>query len=167
MEHRTQRGVHLMRYRQCLVAALLVIGALASTSRAVGTFTTIDVPGADGTSASGINERGQIVGAYFDPINKKGRGFLLDDGNFTSIDFPGAAATIPDRINNRGQIIGGYSDSSRGHGFLLEDGVFTTIDVPGPPNTSAQDINNRGQIVGFAGQHGFLLDGSPRRSGVF
>jgi probable HAF family extracellular repeat protein len=70
-----------MRYHQWLVAALLLIGTLASTSSAAGSFTTIDVPGADGTSATGINELGQIVGAYFDPINKKNRGFLLDDGN--------------------------------------------------------------------------------------
>src|SRR5438874_7158943 len=115
-----------MRYRQWLVAALLVIGALASTSAAVGSFTTIDFPGADGTSASGINERGQIVGGYFDPINKKNRGFLLDDGNFTSIDFPGAVVTQAISINARGQIVGGYSQSngfgSPFHGFLLDNG---------------------------------------------
>ena len=31
-----------------------------------GVFTTIDVPGAEQTGAVGINNRGQIVGAYID-----------------------------------------------------------------------------------------------------
>jgi hypothetical protein len=81
-----------MRYRQCVVAAVLVIGAFASASRAAETFTTIDVPGAvDSTSAGGINARGQLVGGYFD--STRNRGFLLDRGIFSTIDFPGAVVT--------------------------------------------------------------------------
>jgi len=149
-----------MRYRS-FVAAILVIGALAWTSRANAIFTTVDAPGAaNGTSASGINDRGQIVGSYSDAAGKN-HSFLLDDGTFTTIDFPGAVCTQAIGINDRGQIVGGYAEKSCNpfagmvpHGFLLGDGTFTTIDV-----TRARGINNRGQIVGEAGANCFLLDG--------
>ena len=60
---------------------------------------TLDVPGYAGTGASGINNRGQIVGFY-----SSDHGFLLDHGSFTAIDVPGAIGTVPSGINERGQI---------------------------------------------------------------
>ena len=57
-----------------------------------GVFTTIDHPDAVGeTAATGINNRGQIVGAYIDAEGTI-HGFLLDDGVFTPIDHPDAAS---------------------------------------------------------------------------
>ena len=57
------------------------------------------------THAQGINDAGDIVGAYTDADNAY-HGFLLSGGKFTSIEFPGAkkpgpwgstpAATLPD-----------------------------------------------------------------------
>jgi len=45
-----------MRYEQCLFAAALVVGALASTpSRAATTVTTIDVPGATNTGDQNLS----------------------------------------------------------------------------------------------------------------
>ena len=82
-----------MRYRQCFIAAVLVVSALASTSRAVGTLTIIDFPGGapyTATAVFGINDLGKIVGTYYDAGV---RGFLLDRGTFTTIDFPGATGT--------------------------------------------------------------------------
>jgi len=152
--------LHVMRYRR-FAATILVIGGVAWTSRAGATFNTIDVPGAaNGTSAAGINARGQIVGSYADAAGHN-LAFLLDHGTFTTIDFPGAACTQAIGINARGQIVGGYAEKSCNpfagmvpHGFFLDDGNFTTIDV-----TRARGINNRGQIVGEAGANCFLLDG--------
>ena len=96
------------------------MSALASTSPAVATFTTIDVPGAVATLAQGINDHGQIVGEYLDGITGPGHGPLLD-GTFTTIDVPGASFTVARGINNRGQIVGYYDP----HGFLLG------VSVPG------------------------------------
>ena len=105
-----------MNYRQCLVAAVLVMGVLASTSSSAPapTFTTIDVPGATGTVALGINNRGQIVGEI------GSHGFLLDRGTFTTIDVPGATFTGAFGINDRGQIVGDYQAGGTVHGFLLD-----------------------------------------------
>ena len=158
-----------MRYRQCLVAAVLVVGVLASTTSPAfpQSFTTIDVPGAAFTVASGINNRGRIVGSY------DGHGFLLDKGTFTTIDVAGALETHALGINDRGEIVGFFNKMYLGRlgelrfqgGFLLDKGTFTTIEV-GAPLTEATGMNNRGQIVGFFptnGIHGpflgFLLDG--------
>jgi hypothetical protein len=59
----------------------------------------------EGIGPTGINDRGQITGAYNDPAGTP-RGFRLDRGRFTKIDVPGAKGTQPQGINNRGQIVG-------------------------------------------------------------
>jgi probable HAF family extracellular repeat protein len=129
-----------------------------------GSYTTIDVPGASATQASGINDSGQIVGSY--DAATATHGFLYSGGSFTTIDAPGASFTRLFSINDSGQIIG----ISNGvfFSFLYSDGSFTRIDdVPGasPGSTRASAINNSGQIVGSyfdsTGNHSFLFsDGS-------
>ena len=127
------------------------------------TFTQIDVPDATLTVASGINDRGQIVGLLVDTGNVV-HGFLLDKGVSSRIDPPGATFTQPLAINDQGQIVGIFEDAGGiTHGFLLDDGAFTTIDFPGATNTELTDINDRGQIVGAFQNtegifHGFLLE---------
>jgi len=126
------------------------------------TFTTIDVPfpGAHDPTATGINNSGQIVGAYSDS-NGGLHGFLRrGKGVFTPIDVPNAG-TAPHGINNRGQIVGFYSDSSGIHGFVYKNGAVTPIDVPGATLTEAVGINKYGHVVGdyrdSSGTfHGFL-----------
>src|SRR5437879_3679497 len=131
-----------------LTVAVLVLGVLATTTSPAlaSTVTTIDVPGAGGTSANGINGRGQIVGTYY--AGGIEHGFLLDSGTFTTIDVPGARYTRLNGINGRGQIVGYYFGDEPGHGFLLDSGTFTTIDFPGAGATKPFGINDRGQIVG-------------------
>src|SRR5262249_36940592 len=113
-------------------------------------FTSFDFPDANGTSAHGINARGDIVGGYCTitrcPIGGEGnRGFLFSGGEFTTIDFPGASLTQAWRINSRGDIVGIYIDTSGvTHGFLLSSGVFSTIDFPGAADTEVFGINPRG-----------------------
>jgi probable HAF family extracellular repeat protein len=144
-----------------------------------GVFTTIDHPDAVAeTVVTAINNRGQIVGQYFDADGTE-HGFLLDDGVFTTIDHPdaGPLGTAPIGLNDRGQIVGFYADADGGpnHGFLLDkgrgfrrEGVFTTIDHPDAGSapgtgTAAVGIDNRGRIVGFylddePTGHGFVRD---------
>jgi probable HAF family extracellular repeat protein len=136
-----------------------------------GRFTKIDAPPAmpNATVPLGINERGQITGAYSTvsnttPLRPPLHGFLLDRGRYTTIDVPKASSTTPFGISDRGRVVGLYMDAgNKPHGFLLDRGRYTTIDVAGATGTGATGINNRGQIVGVytdAGNkpHGFLLD---------
>jgi probable HAF family extracellular repeat protein len=142
-----------------------------------GRITSFDVPGARGTEASDINDRGQIVGTYSEdtPIvnnSARPRAYLLDRfgrGKFTRIDFPGARVTVAAGVNNRGQVVGGYLDAQgTPHGYRWDKGRFTTIDVPGSSGTMVGDLNDRGEIVGVYSDdpndptgtteaHGFLL----------
>ncbi len=145
-----------------LISAFVLAFTAAPSGVSEPTYTTIDVPGATLTSASRINNRGQIVGGYVD-ADGNGHGFLLDKGVFTTIDVPGATGTGVFGINNSGAIAGVYLAGGTEHGFLLDHGVFTTIDPPGSTLTDAFDINNRGQIVGHyvdanGTTHGFLFD---------
>jgi uncharacterized membrane protein len=141
-----------------------------------GIFSAIDVPftGVIGTEASGINNRGQIVGSYFDATAT--HGFLDSGGIFSAIDVPlaGGNTTDAEGINDAGQIVGRYNDvpgPPLRHGFLDNGGIFSPIDVPFPGVfvTQAFGINDAGQIVGTyndaTGNHGFLdAGGSSRRS---
>jgi uncharacterized membrane protein len=138
-----------------------------------GFYTTIDVPstvpgpffGGFAIRCRGINDLGQIVGAYNAPDPTTGQivrhGFLLSGnvvtggvftpGVFTPIDVPGAARTDPARINNLGQIVGRYMQGGVHHGFLFDGTTYTSIDFPAVPaakETVAGGINNLGQIVG-------------------
>jgi probable HAF family extracellular repeat protein len=83
-----------------------------------GVFTRIDFPGAPLTATQGINNRGQIVGAFGETAEQP-HGFLLDGGVFTQIDFPGAILTSLFAINNRSQIVGRFADAGAMQGSFL------------------------------------------------
>src|SRR5205814_1689757 len=72
------------------LAVILILGLVGQAYAKPGfAFTTIDVPGSNGTDAYGINDSDQIVGVF----NASGtHGFLLSGGVYTAIDVPGALA---------------------------------------------------------------------------
>jgi probable HAF family extracellular repeat protein len=124
------------------------------------TITTITVPGADLTAAYGINNMGQIVGAYW---GFGVHGFVEKNGAFTTIDMPNSIQTIASGINDRGDIVGYYEDNTgQQHGFLNSGGIVTSIKVTGAVDTFALGVNKHGQVVGYytvqsgAELHGFL-----------
>ena len=73
---------------------------------ASGTFATIDIPGAGSfTVAFGINNHGEIVGAYSDDAGA--HGFVLSNGTFTMISAPSALLfSVPFDIDDHGRIVG-------------------------------------------------------------
>ncbi len=77
-----------------------------------GSYTTISVPSSSGevTSATGINDLGQVVGYYRDSTNAY-RGFIYSNGVYTTIDDPNGqiaygTGTVLNGINDQGQIVG-------------------------------------------------------------
>jgi probable HAF family extracellular repeat protein len=114
-------------------------------------FTTIDVPGAVFTSASGINARGDIVGSYTDGTGRA-HGFLLRDGEFTTIDFPESVASDARGIGPDGDIVGTYrlaGQTGQSHGYVrTKDGAFVAVNSTGHINTIAQRILADGTILG-------------------
>ena len=101
----------------CGFAAWSLLVGLTAPAQAQYTYTTIDVPGAIGTYAQGINASGQIVGYYEQP--DRAHGFVLDvDGSYTTFDIPGATDTQAWGINDNGQVVGQAAADGRNHGFL-------------------------------------------------
>lgn len=130
------------------------------------TFTPIDYPSAKnpyGTSITGINNAGKMVGSYWD--GSMSHGFLYDHGSFTDFNFPGAVCSQPFGINNKGDVVGWYWSGSATRGFLYSGGTFKSLDIPGASATQPYGINDKGQIVGAFSKNtginnaGFLYDG--------
>lgn len=161
-----------LRIVSLLLFAMVVFGGVKTAMADVlYSFTTIDVPGALLTFATGINDGGQIVGIFQDALGND-HGFLDSGGSFTTIDVPGAipGTTFVSGINDSGQIVGSFTSApgALSHGFLYSGGSFSTIDVPGaiPGTTSVSGINDSGQIVGHtivSGQ-GFVATPIPEPS---
>lgn len=121
-----------------------------------GRFATIDRPGAKATAVTGINERGQLVGASSAAgpaeLFTAPEGFLLTKGVYTGVKVPGALATSANVINNRGQIAGAYLDGGgKIHGFRRDGpGRFITVDHPDAKvSTVVQGLNDVGQLSGL------------------
>jgi probable HAF family extracellular repeat protein len=132
-----------------------------------GTFTDINFPNGIGTEATGINDKGDVVGLYFD-ANGAQHGFLLKAGSYTSIDVPSESSTAAWGINNAGQITV-YATNSSGDfdSFLYNGTTFKNINDPnanGTLGTVVHTPNNKGDIDGTyydssGNTHGWLLHG--------
>jgi hypothetical protein len=113
-------------------------------------------PGSASTIAYGINDVGEIIGAYSnDEVTF--HGFTLISGVFSTMDYPGATDTYLTGINNSGEIVGAWDSGGVDkygnpltHGFLLDSGSFTSFDSPyaGVSSTTPWGINDKGAIVG-------------------
>jgi probable HAF family extracellular repeat protein len=136
-----------------LTGGLLFVAISVAAAEKTYNMISIDYPNAIGTSIpGGINDRGEIVGAYTDS-SRKVHGFLFSNGVYTMVDVPGAASTLARGINSRGDIVGSYqvTPSKPGgdnHGFVLRDGALLTVNYPNHLNTIIQRISATGVLVG-------------------
>lgn len=85
---------------------------ISTSTRATSfTFREVKFPGAIRTKALGLNDQGEVVGAYFDSSGVF-HGYLLRQGNFTTVDPPNSTRTEATGINNAGIISGYLTDSN-------------------------------------------------------
>jgi pimeloyl-ACP methyl ester carboxylesterase len=119
-----------------------------------GQYSSFDVPGANYTTANGINDAGEIVGDGWGPTSANG--YLLSGGQFSSIMATSdpTAITSAQGINNARTIIGYYHPNPvpgfQVHGFMLLGNGVTTIDLAGMPYSILYGISNSGAAVGSA-----------------
>ena len=155
-----------MRIQPFLSLAALPIAALGAPIPAASpahaqrsyVFTNLDVPGSakDTTTASGINNPGQIVGSYHDARGDS-HGFVYSNGGYKSLDIPGATDTFLTGINDSGQIVGYDLTKNTTRAFLDTGGVVKNIVDPSSSTYKPVGINNNGQILGQAGLFDYNL----------
>jgi probable HAF family extracellular repeat protein len=113
-----------------------------------GKFVNIAFPGSTSTLAQGINDKGQIVGTYFDSSDVQ-HGFFLSGGKYMSLDVPSETASDAWAINNKGLITifalnsGGTYDSW----VRSKDGTFKKMDVPKEAQSLIHGIDSFGDLI--------------------
>ena len=132
------------------------------------------LPDASASSASDINDLGQVCGASsfaVPPYFSVSRACLWDGGAVVDLgSLPGYSASASTALNNHGQVVGWVREGISGGAtaaFIWEDGLMRDLNTLIAPDAgwdlwSAGDINDAGQIVGQgkapSGQaHAFLL----------
>jgi uncharacterized membrane protein len=112
-----------------------------------------DLPGGvDGSYASDINNRGQVVGygnsaEGIEPV-------LWEDGTVTSLadSSTGFIRTQASAINDRGVVVGSGIRANRNVGFVWREGQIHELPAPpGADSWNASDVNNFNVVAGFYG----------------
>ncbi|HEU5156047.1 MAG TPA: hypothetical protein VFU43_03560 [Streptosporangiaceae bacterium] len=103
----------------------------------------------DRGGATGINERGWVIGLFFSPEYHE-RGMLWRNGTVTDVGTLGGTFTHLQTINNRGQILGiSQIPDGNTHPVLWQHGVLTDLSTAGvSAESDVRDLNNRGDIAG-------------------
>jgi probable HAF family extracellular repeat protein len=118
------------------------------------------------STAFGVNNRDQVVGAATDATNNS-RAFLWTrNQDLQDLGTLGASIALANLINEQGQIAGvsGLCDTCNQDAFFWESGKMQRIPDFGGTISFPNEINNRGQVVGqsnLAGDqawHGFLWE---------
>lgn len=148
------------KYFACGLTAAL---ALSGSALAAG-FVPITPPeGSIGGGAIGINDQGEVTGAY-DTAATQGIGFVgTIDGDYETFTVQGAP-TFPRGLNNQGKIVGFFVGSTFINEFERDkDGTITPITKDGVDMLGiVQGINASGEFVGdYVGEPGAV----PLRGG--
>jgi hypothetical protein len=129
-----------------------------------GKFKPVNFPKSSGTQATGINDKGEVVGLYLDSTGAS-HGFSKIGAKYTSIDVKGDTNTAAWGVNNAGQITV-YATNAAGafDSFLLTGKKLKKIDNPNAGKASGQGTivhapNNKGDIDGT------YYDGSGNEKG--
>lgn len=134
------------------LVALATLGRQASAKSGDPTYTLFEVPGATGTQANSINNRGDIAGQYTLPGNLTAAFILSRQGEWETFSVPGSVVTIAFGINTRGDVVGSFTlpdAGQRPRGFTRIDDVISFFDVPGSIETVIRSINDAGEMTGL------------------
>jgi probable HAF family extracellular repeat protein len=143
--------------KRLFVLAFVLIAATVAFAQL--TLTSLDYPTGNLTTARGINNSGDIVGAYRLPGGGARHAMIISNGVFSPLlpdSILGSTYSEAFKINDRGDVVGQYLDEDGlSHGFLVtKHGTLTLLDFPGFTQSRATGINNSGTVVGW----GDILD---------
>jgi probable HAF family extracellular repeat protein len=126
---------------------------VGNTARAVlwdrGVVSDLGTLGGDLATATGINERGAVVGISWVLFGSGVHPFLWERGTMTDLSAQGAPeGFIPNAINAGGQIAGHFGGGGQVHAVVWQRGTLMDLSVPGV-DSYVSDINESGQVVGY------------------
>jgi len=124
-------------------------------------YTTLDVPGASWTIATGINNKGRVILIWLGSQNYETS--LYNGKNYKTMNVPGADESEASGINDGGDITYAWFhlNSNIAHGALLHGGKYFKFDDPKGVDreTFASGINDHHVIVGGYFNHNFDMQG--------
>lgn len=157
----------LKRLALGLLAGLTL--AVATTMPAAADFVIIDLGTLGGTysTATGINDVGQVVGVSSTAGDAAEHAFLWQSGGMTDLGTLGGTTSWPSGINGAGRVVGSSQTVGNAavHAFLWQDGRMADLNNLIPADSGwlllgASSINDAGQIVGWGihdGEHRAFL----------
>lgn len=101
-------------------------------------------------TATGINDRDEVVGYDIDPTTGCDRAFLYQHGDVTYLGDFGGSASAASAIDKAGDVVGWASlPNGSSNAFIYSNGQLIDLGVPaGTFGSAATAINNNGEIVG-------------------
>jgi len=142
----------MQRFFSLLLLLFLTLPALAQTLK----FGRLNPPGSTYTTASGLNNKGIVVGSFAAP-GKPLLGFYDNAATktYATLNFPGSSSTIAMAINDKGRVAGTFQDQAgNSHGYFFQNGHYTQYDLHKGEGTGVLGINAQGDFAGFTGANG-------------
>lgn len=130
------------------LAGFSCIALLSATTAFADGYTITDLGATLGTNshASGINNRGQVVGYWHGDSGD--RAFLYNGTTFLDLGSLGGRSQYALSINSIGQVVG-FGDSTNGaRAFFFHNGLTRDLGTLGGINSFAWGLNDGGQVVG-------------------
>jgi probable HAF family extracellular repeat protein len=116
-----------------------------------GTMTALRGLGGRFAEATGLNERGQIVGSATYAGSNERRAVLWDRGVIIDLGTLGGSGARAWQINSRSDIVGeARTANGDRHAFLYYEGLIRDLGTLGGSISAALDINDEREIVGIS-----------------
>lgn len=134
-------------------------------------YTSLGTLGGANSYASGMNDRGQVVGNS-SAASGYSHAFLADNSGLHDLGTLGGQSSYAYGINNAGAVVGYATLGDGNHAFLYLKGIMYDLNLLIPnleewDLTAAYAINDAGQITGTGildgVEHAFRLDTAPGR----
>jgi len=131
-----------------LLLAGVALSPAVSHAQSLYTITDLGTLGGNQSSASGVNDAGQVVGTSTTTYGVS-RAFAYGNGAMIDLGTLGGDYSSASAINDQGEVVG-TSTTTYGvsRAFLFANGVMYDLGTLGGDYSSASGINNNGQIVG-------------------